>query len=294
MGAGRRAARAIGAYLAGGKATWPRPTSRLRAAAPTAPLPHRPQHRPARTDNERVPAVPAPAREARRRYICCAGAECAGNARIAHKVSEGFAFPYGCAHSASGKLELVDRGAIADAARWTPYARPSRSSSAACLLRPRLARRQGPDAARALRPLRRNGEGAHGDAVQALPRKVPTRQGTSSSTGPPSSPASTASPRTRQTCSASPSPSSSARFSSSASASAAAAGSAESELYRELAAEERSTSALLTIEVKAVETLTELHKAQLLTYLRITGLKVGLILNFNTVGLKDGIVRLVL
>jgi GxxExxY protein len=48
------------------------------------------------------------------------------------------------------------------------------------------------------------------------------------------------------------------------------------------------------VEVKAVETVTDLHKAQLLTYLRITGLKVGLILNFNTVLLKDGIVRMVL
>jgi GxxExxY protein len=48
------------------------------------------------------------------------------------------------------------------------------------------------------------------------------------------------------------------------------------------------------IEVKAVETVTDLPKAQLLTYLRITGLKVGLILNFNSVLLKDGIYRLVL
>ena len=50
----------------------------------------------------------------------------------------------------------------------------------------------------------------------------------------------------------------------------------------------------VVVEVKAVETVTELHKAQLLTYLRITGKKVGLILNFNTVTLKDGIFRLVL
>jgi GxxExxY protein len=47
----------------------------------------------------------------------------------------------------------------------------------------------------------------------------------------------------------------------------------------------------VVIEVKAVETVTDLHKAQLLTYLRITGKKVGLILNFNTVVLIDGIVR---
>ena len=50
----------------------------------------------------------------------------------------------------------------------------------------------------------------------------------------------------------------------------------------------------VVIEVKAVESVTDLHKAQLLTYLRITGNKVGLILNFNTVTLKDGIVRQVL
>ena len=50
----------------------------------------------------------------------------------------------------------------------------------------------------------------------------------------------------------------------------------------------------VVVEVKAVESLTDLHKAQLLTYLRITGKKVGLILNFNTAVLKDGIVRLVL
>jgi GxxExxY protein len=50
----------------------------------------------------------------------------------------------------------------------------------------------------------------------------------------------------------------------------------------------------VVIEVKVVESVTDLHRAQLLTYLRITGNKVGLILNFNTVTLKDGLVRLVL
>lgn len=48
------------------------------------------------------------------------------------------------------------------------------------------------------------------------------------------------------------------------------------------------------IEIKAVEAVSDLHKAQLLTYMRITGKKVGLIFNFNTVVLKDGIVRQVL
>ena len=50
----------------------------------------------------------------------------------------------------------------------------------------------------------------------------------------------------------------------------------------------------IVVEVKAIEKVTDLHKAQLLTYLRIAGIKVGLILNFNTAVLKNGIVRLVL
>jgi GxxExxY protein len=48
------------------------------------------------------------------------------------------------------------------------------------------------------------------------------------------------------------------------------------------------------IEIKAVEAVADVHKAQLLTYLRITGLRVGLILNFNSVVLKDGMIRMVL
>jgi GxxExxY protein len=47
------------------------------------------------------------------------------------------------------------------------------------------------------------------------------------------------------------------------------------------------------VEVKSVESICDLHKAQLLTYLKITGMKVGLLLNFNTVHLKDGVKRMV-
>ena len=47
------------------------------------------------------------------------------------------------------------------------------------------------------------------------------------------------------------------------------------------------------IEVKAVEALNEIHKAQLLTYLRLTQLKLGLLMNFNVLFLKDGIKRIV-
>lgn len=50
----------------------------------------------------------------------------------------------------------------------------------------------------------------------------------------------------------------------------------------------------LIIEVKSVAALTPLHDAQLLTYLRFTGLHVGLLLNFNVLSMRDGIRRLVL
>lgn len=46
------------------------------------------------------------------------------------------------------------------------------------------------------------------------------------------------------------------------------------------------------IEVKAVDELHPIHTAQLLTYLRLTGNRLGLLINFNEVLLKDGIRRL--
>lgn len=49
----------------------------------------------------------------------------------------------------------------------------------------------------------------------------------------------------------------------------------------------------LIIEVKSVERLIPIHEAQLITYLRLTGLPVGLLLNFNSDLLKNGIRRLV-
>ncbi|HJS47210.1 MAG TPA: GxxExxY protein [Gemmatimonadales bacterium] len=49
----------------------------------------------------------------------------------------------------------------------------------------------------------------------------------------------------------------------------------------------------LLVEVKAVEQLGEIHRAQTLTYLRLSGLRLGLLLNFNVPRLADGIRRLV-
>jgi rubrerythrin len=47
-------------------------------------------------------------------YICCAGIELRWRCTECHKVSEGFAFPYGMCPHCKGKLELLERGAIAD------------------------------------------------------------------------------------------------------------------------------------------------------------------------------------
>jgi GxxExxY protein len=48
------------------------------------------------------------------------------------------------------------------------------------------------------------------------------------------------------------------------------------------------------VELKAVERVIPVHEAQLLTYMRLTGIHVGLLLNFNVPVLKDGIYRRVL
>jgi GxxExxY protein len=48
------------------------------------------------------------------------------------------------------------------------------------------------------------------------------------------------------------------------------------------------------LELKTVERLVPIHEAQLLTYLRLSGLRTGLLLNFNSPALKDGIRRMVL
>jgi GxxExxY protein len=49
----------------------------------------------------------------------------------------------------------------------------------------------------------------------------------------------------------------------------------------------------LIIEVKSIETLAPVHFAQVLTYLKLSECKLGLLINFNTIRLKDGIHRIV-
>jgi GxxExxY protein len=49
----------------------------------------------------------------------------------------------------------------------------------------------------------------------------------------------------------------------------------------------------LIVELKSCETLLPIHEAQLLTYLKLSGVKVGLLINFNVLRLKNGIKRVV-
>jgi len=50
----------------------------------------------------------------------------------------------------------------------------------------------------------------------------------------------------------------------------------------------------LILEIKAIDRITPVHEAQMLTYLRLSGLQVGLLLNFNNVALRHGMRRFVL
>ncbi len=50
----------------------------------------------------------------------------------------------------------------------------------------------------------------------------------------------------------------------------------------------------VVVEIKAVEGLSPIHEAQLLTYLKLGGWNVGLLINFNVPVLKNGIKRVVL
>ncbi len=49
---------------------------------------------------------------------------------------------------------------------------------------------------------------------------------------------------------------------------------------------------LVVVEIKATERLLPIHEAQLLTYLKLSGYRLGLLINFNVVLIKDGIRRM--
>ena len=50
----------------------------------------------------------------------------------------------------------------------------------------------------------------------------------------------------------------------------------------------------VVIEIKAVEAFSDVHFAQILTYLKLSGCRLGLLVNFNVAHLKDGIKRVIL
>jgi len=50
---------------------------------------------------------------------------------------------------------------------------------------------------------------------------------------------------------------------------------------------------LVIVEIKSVEAVSPVHQAQLLSYLKLSGKSIGLLINFNVVHLKDGIRRFV-
>ena len=48
------------------------------------------------------------------------------------------------------------------------------------------------------------------------------------------------------------------------------------------------------LELKSVDEIAPIHKAQLMTYLKLSGLKLGLLLNFNVMDMKKGITRIIM
>lgn len=62
----------------------------------------------------------------------------------------------------------------------------------------------------------------------------------------------------------------------------------DAELRLDLLIDER-----VIVEVKSIDRLAPIHDAQLMTYLKLADLQVGLLMNFNSVLLKDGMKRLV-
>ena len=49
----------------------------------------------------------------------------------------------------------------------------------------------------------------------------------------------------------------------------------------------------VVVEIKSVESINPVHQAQLLSYLKLSGKSIGLLINFNVVHLRDGIKRFV-
>ena len=70
-------------------------------------------------------------------------------------------------------------------------------------------------------------------------------------------------------------------------------------IYNEIKLEEGYRIDLLVensiiLELKSIDEIAPIHKAQLMTYLKLSGLKLGLLLNFNVKDMKEGINRIIM
>lgn len=50
----------------------------------------------------------------------------------------------------------------------------------------------------------------------------------------------------------------------------------------------------IVLELKSIDAIAPIHKAQLMTYLKLSGLKLGLLLNFNVTNMKKGVTRIIM
>jgi GxxExxY protein len=50
---------------------------------------------------------------------------------------------------------------------------------------------------------------------------------------------------------------------------------------------------LVVVEIKSIESLSAIHQAQVISYLKLSGKKLGILINFNVLRLRDGIKRVV-
>jgi hypothetical protein len=133
-------------------------------------------------------------------YICCAGVELRWRCNDCHKVSEGFAFPYGMCPHCKGKLAMLDRGAI-EGDRALEAVRKAFEIELGGFAFYERASREADDPA--LGELFGRFAGMEKEHMDTLSKRYHAAR--------PSSPMSSASPRIRPTCSGSPSPSSNGR-----------------------------------------------------------------------------------
>ena len=116
MGAGRRAAKAIAAYLQSGKRKWPITVQDIAAFVPGT-FPAAPLGQPGAA-TVLCPRCHRPL-DGEESYICCADRTMQWHCTVCAKVSEGFAFPYGACPHCGGRLEMVGERSVEDPASLT-------------------------------------------------------------------------------------------------------------------------------------------------------------------------------